>query len=459
MYVPVTVDQVFRPNGFPLLTYVRRDTRDYEEELRQSLRSGGTIISLTGPSKSGKTVLAEQVIGAEHQVAVKCSHIRNVDEFWMEVFRRLDLDLQREHEHSTGHEIGASVEGEGKIKIPLLADAGARGGAQYAHQRGRVLRTLKPEIGSSTAIDEMLDRKKTLVLDDFHYLPRDLQTAIARQLKDAAYRGLSSVVLSVPHRGDDCVRAVPDLRGRVEQIALDYWKESELRRIAGIGFPQLEISLDEGSVAKLAEESLGSPQIMQRLCLDLCHVFGVRRQLSRKTDLSLDRDAANAVFKRAATTTDYSAHYKALAAGPRHGKRRDQYDFKDGTRGDVYVAVFAAIAVDPLRNSISYQELKDRVERVLRDGGKPGGQAVQRAVRVMHKMAAKMADTTNPPEEPVLQWEDGKGGVLDLPDPYFLFYIRWKKHADLTVTLQTKLELEVDSRQVGVAASTGVSVR
>ena len=70
----------------------------------------------------------------------------------------------------------------------------------------------------------------------------------------------------------------------------------------------------------------------------------------------------------------------------------------------------------------------------------PGGQAIQRAVEVMHKTANEASQQTKPPQEPVVQWESERGGVLDLPDPYFLFYLRWKvfPHFAVGKNLSTK---------------------
>ncbi len=55
-----------------------------------------------------------------------------------------------------------------------------------------------------------------LFLDDFHYMPRDLQADVAKQLKAAAELGIKTCVANVPHRADDVVRANPELRGRVQ---------------------------------------------------------------------------------------------------------------------------------------------------------------------------------------------------------------------------------------------------
>ena len=54
---------VFTPSDYPVHTYVTRSEEDLEERLRQALGTPGEVVSVSGPSKSGKTVLIEKVAG------------------------------------------------------------------------------------------------------------------------------------------------------------------------------------------------------------------------------------------------------------------------------------------------------------------------------------------------------------------------------------------------------------
>ena len=48
---------VFTPNDFPEHTYVRREGEDLEQRLERALATPKVVVSISGPSKSGKTVL------------------------------------------------------------------------------------------------------------------------------------------------------------------------------------------------------------------------------------------------------------------------------------------------------------------------------------------------------------------------------------------------------------------
>jgi predicted ATP-dependent Lon-type protease len=56
------VGEVFVPGGFPEVTYVPRDELQLEERVRDYLDERFKVLSLSGPTKSGKTVLVKRVV-------------------------------------------------------------------------------------------------------------------------------------------------------------------------------------------------------------------------------------------------------------------------------------------------------------------------------------------------------------------------------------------------------------
>ncbi|MCI8731988.1 MAG: ATP-binding protein, partial [Lachnospiraceae bacterium] len=67
-------EDVFRPGAFPEYTYISRKSTvsdlPYEFRLMQAIKVSGFLTSLVGPSKMGKTILCEKVIGFEKIVEV-----------------------------------------------------------------------------------------------------------------------------------------------------------------------------------------------------------------------------------------------------------------------------------------------------------------------------------------------------------------------------------------------------
>src|SRR3954454_5192160 len=91
----LTAHDVFTPSSFPEHTYVARGDDDLEAKLRFALATKGQIVSLSGPSKSGKTVLVEKVVGKEHLVPVVGAGVKEPDQIWGRVLDWLDAPVER----------------------------------------------------------------------------------------------------------------------------------------------------------------------------------------------------------------------------------------------------------------------------------------------------------------------------------------------------------------------------
>jgi hypothetical protein len=82
---------VFTPGSFPEHTYVERADRKFEQDLRDSLDTTGQVVSISGPSKSGKTVLVERVVGKDSLITVTGASIRELSDLWNQVLDWMDF--------------------------------------------------------------------------------------------------------------------------------------------------------------------------------------------------------------------------------------------------------------------------------------------------------------------------------------------------------------------------------
>src|SRR5437660_12705741 len=76
--------EVFTPGSFPLHTYVERAKERLEQQLRDAVQTPGQVVSLVGPSKSGKTVLVEKVVG-DALITISGAGIRSPDDVWQRI--------------------------------------------------------------------------------------------------------------------------------------------------------------------------------------------------------------------------------------------------------------------------------------------------------------------------------------------------------------------------------------
>jgi hypothetical protein len=414
--------EVFVPGSYPQHNYVEREGEGFELTLRDALDTPGQVISLAGPSKSGKTVLVEKVVGREYLSPISGASVRQPEQVWNYALDWMDVPSSATRTSKTIGSLGTELGGKGGLAIPFVAKGELSGAAkgEIGHETGDV--SVRERRGLSQVVAEISESDFVILIDDFHYMDRSVQQEVAKSLKEAVRLGVKIVTASVSHRGDDVVRANPELRGRVRAIDLKYWDRSELKKIATAGFAALNVEIDETAIERLIDESAGSPQLMQLLCLQASFVLDIRTRQSHAPGLRLIKvtgDLLQKTLEQTSANTDFRSLVDVLDDGPRtRGTERKTYKFQDFTEGDVYRVVLRALADDPPRLSYPYQELLSRTEKVC-VGESPVGSSVTGTCLHMSKLAMEKF-----PNERAIDWDETKQ-VLDIPDPYLLFYLRW----------------------------------
>ncbi|MGB8476695.1 MAG: hypothetical protein WCE61_21650 [Candidatus Acidiferrum sp.] len=363
----LTPEEVFVTDGFPEHTYVSFEAGQKETELREGLEQKNKIISVSGPSKSGKTTLCDRVFGKEKGVSrmyVTGDSVNKAEDLWFEAYRQIADDSEK----------------------PFF------------------------ELSQGERTERLVAADMPLVIDDFHYIDRDTQAVVSRQLKNAASAGLRIVCLSVPHRGDDPVRSNPDLSGRFFSVNFKFWSEDDLMVIADVGFPMVGLVSNSEFTKALAREALKSPQIMQTLCLETCRSQSLDRPLEHVT---VNAEMLPEIRSRTLRSYTQTTAFELLNRGPAtRGSERTEFRLKDGTSKDVYECLVAALRLDPPFLQVSLDELRERVRTLLLDSRDPNIRSALQQYNALFK-----------DQSPPLDWDDEKR-QLTIVDPHFYFFLR-----------------------------------
>ncbi len=408
---------VFTPSEFPLHTYVSRDDFRLEQRLQDALETPGELVSVSGPSKSGKTVLIERVAG-DDLIPISGAGIKSADQLWNRILDWMDVPVStgRVTTHSGGAKIATGVKGE--AGLPYVAKGNIEGSTAFEGSASRANSVTRERRGMTQVIEEVAGTSFVVLIDDFHYIDRSIQSEVAREIKAAAAAGVKICTASVPHRADDVVRGNPELRGRVRAVDIDYWHKDELRRIASIGFDLLNLQVNVDALSRYICECSGSPQLMQALCLQTCFESGVRSTSDFLDNLPMDSAFVLRVLEETSTRTDFGSLVRKMHNGPKtRGTERKEFDFTDGTKGDVYRCVLLAIAADPPCLSLPYNALYKRIEAACKSDT-PQSASIYQACTQIARMALEMY-----PDQRVLEWDNDD--IIEIEDPYFLFYLRW----------------------------------
>ena len=384
-------ENVFKPGAFPEYTYVSRNYENtgisYELRLKQALRTAGCLTSIIGPSKMGKTILCEQVIGLDNIVEISGADFNENVDFWATI--------------------------AAKVGLPYMGEITTERSATEGNNKESDSKSEKYVLSKDKVIQYYIENEKVLVIDDFHYASPEMQMKMAQQLKDAIRRELKVVVVSLPHRADDAIRQNADLSGRLSLINIETWKEEDLKKIALKGFDKLNIKIENSIAEKLAVECLTSPQLMQYICLSICTL------LEDEEKQEINDDILQRAYKFTTVNFNYADVVSVISKGPNpRGQQRKHYQTIDGKELDLYGLIVESLAKNPPLMEIDFDTFYNRIIQLIKTTDtKLDKQTVKNHLNSLQGILEGKEEIYR-----AIEWKDGTIYVLD---PLFLFYLRW----------------------------------
>jgi hypothetical protein len=256
-----------------------------------------------------------------------------------------------------------------------------------------------------------------VVIDDFHYLSRDLQGSITRFLKPLVFDGVPVVYLAIPHRRYDAIKVEREMNGRIEVVEVPSWTDVELAEIAQLGFPLVNIAPHFDTSTMLAKEAQGSPHLMQEFCKDICHKSDVHETAELMRHINPDYNYSR-IFHTVAEELGKNI-FEKLARGPRSRTDRMPRRLKTGQTADIYKVVLLALAdLKPGVTTVEYETLRSSIKNVL-DDVLPDAHQVSRVLEQMARISSMDESSV-----PVIDYEKDER-KLHITDPFFAFFLKW----------------------------------
>ena len=399
---------VFVAGSTPRITYNPRGERHLEPELSAYLDQGfGRALSVSGPTKSGKTVLVERALPRDEAIWVEGQDLGSVEVLWDAIVDWLGLydlvEVTRNETEGAGKQLGLSV------GLPKLASIEASKKDDKSVATG--VRKTRTQAVTTVARKGLEELGVAIIIDDFHYVAEDAKVPLARAVK-TIIPFTKVVLIAVPHEAFDVVRSEADMGGRVSQLTIELWSVEELEFIAQKGFEALNIDDQHGVATKLAENSFGAPFLMQDLCYQYANSLGVLETAQEVVPTVEPYDWED-FFRRIANRTP-PVIFDHLLRGPKtRGQKRIARVYRTGERTDIYGALLYAIAKTG-KSSVTYQELAAVLER---DFAEPiPGQQITASLGHM----ATIAFENRGSGDAAMAYKNDELHVLD---PFLLFYL------------------------------------
>lgn len=438
---------VFVPGKVSEITYVHREDRAAENGLATEARRGGKIVSVVGPTKMGKTVLVGKII--QDSLWLEGQWLRSLDDFWTKLAVELNLPTSKGGSTTTGDTAKWSI--MAKLGFPGVGGASASVAGDHKLEKAQSWSTNIPQDQAVTrALKELsaAGRKHSIVIDDFHFVPAAVRTEIIQNLKPLTYAGIPAMLITLPHRRRDSIAGVEDIGGRTRTISVKAWLESELIQIAQKGFDALKVLDTDNKLAQqLARESYGSPELMQRLSLELCEtvngVFNTAEEPKLLVAPSSWEDFLGEIEDEQAL-----AWLERLVSGPKvRGKERRSFELKDGRVLDGYQVILTAMKAQGPLLSMTEDAIKQSIIDLLANPADFNKVSLANKLHHMSDIATKSLSESAPEleDEDSSLWdeyvEDPANGSVqpvfeyahtELPrrvyiiEPFLAFTLRWQ---------------------------------
>jgi len=318
---------IFVPGGLPKYTYNPRVELNLENRLSEVKDNLCKLVTVTGQTKSGKTVLTRKILPPEETIWIDGGVVSSEEDFWQVIIENLDLFQTMEKESSD--ESGSKFGGKGTAEANFfIAKGTGEISSELEKKRGSSVTTGQTLSSRVAALSGLRKAKVPIVIDDFHYIPRDIQGNIVRALKPLIFDGLPVVIIAIPHRRYDALKVEKEMTGRISPIQIPSWSPEELAYIPATGFGLLNYEVSGTFTSRVASESIGSPHLMQDFCRGICRTMNLEPSIDKQL-LKISVKAIDSTFRDVAETIGRPI-FEKLARGPRSRTDRIPRTLKDG---------------------------------------------------------------------------------------------------------------------------------
>lgn len=280
--------------------YVTRESVD--GELLKSLTRDQHLV-IYGSSKQGKTSLRKYNLKDSEYEVVTCSNKwMSLADLHVAILKQAGYVVEQSTTRTTSGAMKISARASVAAK---LLGKGLDVSVEGAGERGRSIQKVEARLELDPAdVNEVISAlkasefKKLIVLEDFHYLPEDVQKDFAVALK--AFHESSDlvfIIVGVWLQENRLVQFNGDLSGRVTTINADSWLDHELREAISRGSEMLGVTFAERFQEQLVANCHNSIFVVQEACLLACTEAGLEVRRKGAPIVPLDPDARALIEK------------------------------------------------------------------------------------------------------------------------------------------------------------------
>jgi hypothetical protein len=338
------------------LTYVERPSVD--AKLLDNLTRDKHVI-IYGSSKQGKTCLRKHCLQEDDYIVVQCQNTWDIAKLNEQILKSAGCEVETSHSKSVDGKAKLQVKAKGGFKI-FGVKSEIEGGSEGERGTSETVTQEPLQLDPSDPNDLVRALKgigfsKFVVLEDFHYLPQEVQEQFSFSLKTIHETSkITFIIVAVWREENRLIVYNGDLAGRVVSVDADSWSTSDLMKVFAEGEALLNMEFPAAFKAELIQKSLNSVYILQDCCYKACRASGIVETQEHHRTLPADLNAEKLV---AEVIHEQGARYSSFLTNFARG-------FQD-TELEMYKWLLYPILtadISQLETGLSYREIRHSVE-------------------------------------------------------------------------------------------------
>ncbi len=366
------------------LTYAERVNVD--SKLLDNLTRDKHVI-IYGSSKQGKTCLRRHCLEDTDYILVQCQNTWDISKLNEQILKSAGCEVETSNSKTIDGKSKLQVKAKGGFK--LLGIGGEIDGGSEGERGTSETRTHEPlQLDASDPNDLVralkgLQFAKFIVLEDFHYLPQEVQEQFAFALKTIHEASkITFIIVAVWREENRLIVYNGDLAGRIISVDADAWSTEDLMKVFAEGETLLNLTFPQRFKIELIKRSLHSVYIVQDCCYKACSQHGIVETCDHKLELEDNElDVEKLVSE---VIQEQGARYSSFLTNFARG-------FQD-TELAMYMWILYPVVtsnIKALENGLSYREIRNSIESKHPQGGALNPGNITQALNSVPALQAK----------------------------------------------------------------------
>ncbi|MCO7198642.1 ATP-binding protein [Pseudoalteromonas sp. OANN1] len=268
----MNVEDVFGVSGKQVESYVEREHVD--DKFIDALRTDKQIV-VYGASKQGKTALVKKYINYEENILISLSPKTTLKDIYQSILRKSGVILKTSYTEGTGDKtkVKAKASIQGAVAMLLKGKVEGNIDKERSNKRDEQYDEIEFNLELPDDVADLIHRvgqRKVIILENFHYLPEELQRTFAYDLRTFQDLKVRFVILGVWKEANRLAQFNGELQDRVYEIPVEPWLSADFKAIAEKGEQLLNIKFSNEILAHCVENAFGSVGVFQELLKHTC---------------------------------------------------------------------------------------------------------------------------------------------------------------------------------------------